>query len=59
MEFAFDGGTNIDPARDMHMHELACEFVTLDEIRVTWQGWSDGAPDPAHLAELHFVRKPD
>jgi len=59
VDFTFDGGSNIDPSRDMHMHDLRYEFVSPDEIRVTWQGWSDGAPDAAHVASFHFVRKPD
>jgi hypothetical protein len=57
IDFAFDGGANIDPARDMHMHSGRLEFVAGDELRAEWQGWEGGRPDPAHLARFHFVRR--
>src|SRR5262245_29147339 len=31
--FAFDGGPNIDPGRDRHMHSAWVELVGADEIR--------------------------
>jgi len=58
LEFGFDGGTNVDPSRDMHMHSLRLQLVSADEIRADWQGWDKGRADPAHVAHLHLLRKP-
>jgi hypothetical protein len=57
LAFEFDGGTNLDPAKDDHMHAGRLEFVSGDEIRAEWQGWSGGRPDPAHLARFHLTRR--
>jgi hypothetical protein len=55
MEFAFDGGTNIDPATTSHMHSARWEFVSKDEVKADWQSWSAGKPD--HVGAMHIVRK--
>ena len=57
IQFDFDGGCNIDPARDMHMHSGRLEFVSGDELHAEWQGWEDGKADPDHLAQFRLVRK--
>ncbi len=57
IQFAFDGGFNIDPARDMHMHSGKLEFVSGDELHAEWQGWEGGKADPGHLAQFHLVRR--
>lgn len=57
LAFEFEGGTNVDPGKDDHMHSGRLEFVSADEIRAEWQGWSGGRPDPAHLARFHLTRK--
>lgn len=54
--FEFDGGTNFDPARDMHMHEAKIEFVGPDEIRQSWQSWKDGKP-AGHAPGFRLLRK--
>ena len=56
VRFAFDGGTNLDPARDSHMHSAWIEFVSADEIRGEWVGWSDGKPSD-HRVKFHLKRK--
>jgi len=53
--FAFDGGTNIDPKKDQHMHEATFEFVDANEIRTTWIEFEQGKP--AMTVNLHLVRK--
>ena len=53
--FAFDGGTNVDPKKDEHMHEATFEFVSADEIRSTWVGYNQGKPE--HTVNMHLVRK--
>ena len=57
LTFAFDGGTNFNPATDSHMHNARIEFVSADEIRAEWQGWEKGKPEGAHLAKMHLARK--
>jgi hypothetical protein len=32
-DFAYDGGTNIDPKRDRHMHSASLALLSADEIR--------------------------
>lgn len=42
LRFAFDGGTNFDPARDDHMHEVT---IRLGDRRIDadWVSWKAGA----------------
>lgn len=54
-DFAYDGGTNIDPQRDVHMHSASIELVGTDEIRSAWNELADGKP--AFVARIHLVRK--
>jgi hypothetical protein len=55
--FEFDGGTNIDPKVTSHMHSAKLEFLGPDEIRASWQNWTKGQADPAHLGVYKVVRK--
>ncbi len=55
LEFAFESGTNIDPARTSHMRSARWEFIATDEVRTAWQSWENGKP--GHLAQLHLRRK--
>ncbi len=52
----FDGGTNVDPAKDVHIHAVKIELLGPDEIRETWTGWKGGKPEEAPLV-LHLKRK--
>jgi hypothetical protein len=54
-DFAFDGGTNIDPQRDRHMHSAWLEFVGADEIRNEWTELAEGKP--VLVVKSHLVRK--
>jgi hypothetical protein len=54
-DFAFDGGTNIDPGRDRHMNSATLELVGVDEIRSVWTELADGKP--VFVAKSHLVRK--
>jgi len=54
--FEFDGGTNVDPAKDSHMHEATIEFVSADEVRAAWRGWNQGKPAP-HSPTFRLQRK--
>jgi hypothetical protein len=55
MQFEFDGGANIDPAKTSHMHSVRWEFVSKDEIKADWQNWANGKPD--HVGAVHLARK--
>jgi hypothetical protein len=55
VELAFDGGTNIDPARDRHMHSAWVDLVGPNEIRSEWTEHSGGKT--ALVVKMHLVRK--
>jgi len=54
--FAFDGGTNLDPARDMHMHDLRLTFVDANTLRAEWTSWKEGKA--AGTVKLDLKRSP-
>src|SRR6478672_9762502 len=43
-DFAYDGGTNIGPKRDRHMHSATFDLVGTDEIRSEWSELAEGKP---------------
>jgi basic membrane lipoprotein Med (substrate-binding protein (PBP1-ABC) superfamily) len=53
--FKFLDGTNLDPAKDMHMHEAVIEFVADDHLQSAWTGYSGGKP--AFTAKFDLRRK--
>jgi len=57
LSFDYAGGDNIDVAHDMHMHSVAFTFVSPDELRTDWRGWSDGKPGSEEEGRFHLVRK--
>jgi hypothetical protein len=56
LEFAFDGGTGIDPKKDRHMNSASIEFIGSDEIRTLWTEIEAGKP--VFVAKSRLVRKP-
>jgi len=52
----YDGGTNLDPAKDVHIHAVKVELLGPDEIRETWIGWKGGKPGEPPLV-LRLKRK--
>ena len=40
--FVFDGGTNLDPAKDMHIHGMTITFGKDGEIDCAWEGYMEG-----------------
>jgi len=40
--FVFDGGTNLDPAKDMHIHGLKIKFHEDGKVTSTWEGYVGG-----------------
>ncbi|CAN5478295.1 hypothetical protein BH11PLA2_BH11PLA2_17320 [soil metagenome] len=57
IHFAFDGGTNLDPAKDAHMHEVTLTFVDDDHIELCGIAWVDGKPSDNHCGTMKLVRK--
>ena len=55
--FRFAGGTNLDPAKDKHMHEATLTIVGEDRIEVKGVGWENGAPAKDMCCGLKLVRK--
>jgi hypothetical protein len=40
--FVFDGGTNLDPAKDMHIHGVKITFHKDGKVTSAWDGYADG-----------------
>ena len=54
-DFQFDGGTNIDPRRDRHMHSASLELLGDDEIRTEWTELAEASP--VLVVKSHLLRK--
>jgi len=50
-----DGGTNIDPKRDRHMHSASLALLGADEIRTEWTELAEGKA--VLVVRSHLVRK--
>jgi hypothetical protein len=57
IKWNFAGGTNFDPAKDMHMHEGTLTFVNADTLEIAGVAWVDGKPAPDHCGTMRLVRK--
>jgi hypothetical protein len=53
----FAGGTNLNPAKDKHMHEATLTIISDDRIEVKGTGWENGAPAKDMCCGLKLVRK--
>jgi hypothetical protein len=53
--FDFDGGTNINPTKGMHMHDCRFRFVDANHFQTEWQMYVDGKPAGKHSFDL--IRK--
>jgi hypothetical protein len=58
IEFKFLDGTNLDPAKDLHMHDLTIEFVTDDHIKTEWVTFANGKARDTASFELRRVKNP-
>ena len=56
-KFSFVGGTNLDSAKDLHMHEGSFTVIDDDHIETTWTAWSGGKPMDEHKLVVKAVRK--
>jgi hypothetical protein len=57
IKFEFAGGTNFDPAKDMHMHEGTLTFVDDDHIEFSGCAWVNGKPAEDHCVTMKLARK--
>jgi hypothetical protein len=57
IHFKFAGGSNIDPAKDMHMHEGTITFIDEDHIEFSGVCWEGGKPAKGHECAMKLVRK--
>jgi hypothetical protein len=57
IHFEFAGGTNLDPAKDMHMHEGTLTFIDDDHIETCGVCWQGGKPVKGHECGMKLVRK--
>jgi hypothetical protein len=55
--FKFAGGSNIDPAKDKHMHEGTITFIDDDHIAFSGVCWEGGKPAKGHECKMKLVRK--
>ncbi len=55
--FEFNGGSNLDVAKDKHMHGAILTIVDDDHIEVNGSGWENGAPMKEMCGEMKLVRK--
>jgi hypothetical protein len=55
--FRFDGGANLNPKKDKHMHEATLTIVDDDRLEVNGIGWENGAPAKEMCCGLKLVRK--
>ena len=53
----FAGGTNFDPAKDVHMHGATVTFVGDDHLEIAGEAWEGGKPSDAHCGTMKLVRK--
>jgi hypothetical protein len=52
IRFAFEGGTNFNPDKDMHVHEGTLTIKDPNTLEVDFVAYSDGQPQPSERATL-------
>ena len=55
LEFAFDGGTNLDPEKDSHMKSRRMRFISKDRLESEWDGYKGGKKN--HGVQFVLTRK--
>lgn len=55
--FNFAGGTNLNPAKDKHMHEATLTILSDDRIEIKGTAWENGAPAKGMCCGMKLVRK--
>ena len=57
LAFRFTNGSNMDAAKDLHMHEGTITLVDDDHITSQWAAYQDGKPAAGHKMTMNLVRK--
>ena len=57
IHFKFAGGTNLNPAKDMHMHEGTITFIDDDHLETFGVLWDGGKPAKGHEHKMKLIRK--
>jgi hypothetical protein len=52
IRFAFDGGTNFDPEKDLHVHEGTLVIKDGNTLEVNFVAYTNGKPQPGDRATL-------
>ena len=55
--FKFAGGTNVDPAKDQHMHDLTITFLDADHFRAEWVLHDGGKQKDVKTFQFYRKRK--
>lgn len=55
--WAFDGGTNLDVTKDMHMHSSVVTFLDDDTLEVAGEAWQGGKACETHCGKMKLIRK--
>jgi hypothetical protein len=55
--FAFDGGTNLDSAKEGYMHGAQIDFMPDGRVDSRWEVYASGKPAGAHTFHLARVGK--
>src|SRR5436305_13423241 len=53
LHFAFTGGSNLDPAKGLHMHEVRLLLLGDRQIESDWTAYNDGKPDHTAVFQLN------
>src|SRR5262249_42997613 len=54
--FDFAGGTNLDPAKDLHMHGYRVRFVDSNHLQARWEYYRDGKSAGKHEFDLVRIK---
>jgi len=57
IRFEFAGGSNLDPAKDKHMHSATLVFVDDDHVEIAGVCWDGGKPSDTCCGKMKLVRK--
>ncbi|WP_439623356.1 hypothetical protein [Gemmata sp.] len=57
IRWVFAGGTNLDPAKDAHMHGATVTVIDADHIEIAGEAWVGGKPSDDHCGKMSLVRK--
>lgn len=57
IKWVFSGGTNLDPAKDTHMHGGTLTITDDDHIEFAGEAWENGKPSETHCGCMKLVRK--